>query len=85
MSPNNEHESESGADGRPDDAQTDDTKGDLAADNGGIDPSNETSLSDCLALTKEACSKGLKAPVVLMGYYNPFLAFGLEKLMQECR
>ena len=27
------------------------------------------SLADCLALTKEACSKGLTSPVILMGYY----------------
>ena len=43
------------------------------------------SLADCLALTKEACSKGLTSPVILMGYYNPFLAYGLEKLMKDCK
>ena len=43
------------------------------------------SLTDCLAMTKAARAQGLKAPVILMGYYNPFLAFGLERLMGECK
>ena len=47
--------------------------------------SSPVSLADCLAFSKEAVSKGLKAPVILMGYYNPFLTFGLEKLMKECK
>ena len=40
------------------------------------------SLTDCLARTKAARAKGLTAPVILMGYYNPFLAFGLDALMK---
>jgi tryptophan synthase len=45
---------------------------------------NPVSLSDCLGLSKEARNQGLTKPVILMGYYNPFLAFGLEALMKEC-
>ena len=45
--------------------------------------SNPVSLEDCLSFSKQAVSKGLKTPVILMGYYNPFLAYGLEKLMQD--
>ena len=44
---------------------------------------NPVSLSDCLACSAKARTAGLTIPVVLMGYYNPFLAYGLEKLMKE--
>jgi tryptophan synthase alpha subunit len=33
-------------------------------------------LDDCLRFVSEARGKGLKAPVLLMGYYNPILAMG---------
>eukprot|EP01114_Cavostelium_apophysatum_P014781 TRINITY_DN3918_c0_g1_i1.p1 TRINITY_DN3918_c0_g1~~TRINITY_DN3918_c0_g1_i1.p1 ORF type:complete len:683 (-),score=161.37 TRINITY_DN3918_c0_g1_i1:8-2056(-) len=36
-----------------------------------------------LSAVKEARAKGLKVPVVLMGYTNPFYAQGLEKSMQD--
>jgi tryptophan synthase len=42
------------------------------------------SLHDCLGFAKAAVAKGLTTPVVLMGYYNPFLAYGLDRLMQDC-
>jgi tryptophan synthase len=35
-------------------------------------------------MVKEARARGLKAPVLLMGYYNPFLAYGLKSLMAAC-
>ena len=35
-------------------------------------------LSECLATVKLARAGGLSVPVVLMGYYNPFRAFGEE-------
>ena len=35
------------------------------------------------SLFKEAREQGLAAPVVLMGYYNPFRAYGLEKLAAD--
>lgn len=34
------------------------------------------SLADCLALVAEARQAGLGIPVLLMGYYNPLIAFG---------
>ncbi|KAI6141833.1 tryptophan synthase beta subunit-like PLP-dependent enzyme [Pisolithus tinctorius] len=34
---------------------------------------------------KEARSKGLTAPVLLMGYYNPILAYGEDKAVQDAR
>mmetsp|Transcript_15948 Transcript_15948/g.34925 ORF Transcript_15948/g.34925 Transcript_15948/m.34925 type:complete len:699 (-) Transcript_15948:133-2229(-) len=39
----------------------------------------KTTLGDCFAYTEAARKKGLKVPVVLMGYYNNFLQHGLEK------
>ncbi|KAG5180854.1 tryptophan synthase [Tribonema minus] len=46
---------------------------------------NKIRLSDCLRYVKEARSKGLTTPVVLMGYLNPFLAYGLDKLMADVK
>jgi len=37
------------------------------------------SLRDCLEFVAEARSRGLRAPVILMGYYNPVLAYGEER------
>jgi len=44
---------------------------------------NPITLTDCLALTKTARAAGVTVPVVLMGYYNPFLMYGLDKLMDD--
>lgn len=40
---------------------------------------------DCLRYVREARAKGLKAPVLLMGYYNPTLAYGEEKSVKDAR
>ncbi|KAI9013606.1 tryptophan synthase beta subunit-like PLP-dependent enzyme [Hyaloraphidium curvatum] len=45
---------------------------------------NGTDVSKCLSYVKEARAKGLKAPVILFGYYNPILIYGEEKIMKEC-
>lgn len=37
-------------------------------------------ITACLAMLSSARSLGLTLPVILMGYYNPFLQFGLDKL-----
>ena len=61
---------------------------DPQADGGTIQRANEVALTfkvnlkQCLAMIKEARGKGLSIPVVLMGYYNPFLAYGIDQLMQ---
>lgn len=36
-------------------------------------------------MIKEARSRGLKAPVLLMGYYNPLLRYGEERLLDDCK
>lgn len=43
-----------------------------------------TNVADCLAMVKEARAQGLKAPVILMGYYNPFIQYGEQKLVDDC-
>jgi len=40
-------------------------------------------IGQCLEMVKQARSMGLTIPVVLMGYYNPFLQFGVHKLCEE--
>lgn len=46
---------------------------------------NKVTLGDCLNYVRDARAKGLTAPVVLMGYLNPFLAYGLDKLMKDAQ
>jgi tryptophan synthase len=36
-------------------------------------------------MVRTARKKGLKVPVVLMGYYNPILSYGEERLMKDCK
>lgn len=45
---------------------------------------NGASLASALAAAKSYRDGGGSLPVVLMGYANPFLRFGLEKLADEC-
>ena len=39
----------------------------------------------CLDYVSQARSQGLVIPVVFMGYYNPFLIYGEERLMKDCQ
>ncbi|CAM9483256.1 unnamed protein product [Heterosigma akashiwo] len=63
---------------------------DPQADGATIQHTNEIALAnkittkDSLEFGRQAVA-GLTIPVVLMGYYNPFLRYGLDKLMQECK
>jgi tryptophan synthase alpha chain len=43
---------------------------------------NGTTLADCLSMVGELRQRGVAVPVMLMGYFNPFMAYGLEKLVQ---
>ena len=36
-------------------------------------------------MVRTARQKGLKVPVLLMGYYNPTLSYGEERLMKDSR
>jgi tryptophan synthase len=36
-------------------------------------------------MLREARSKGLTVPVLFMGYYNPMLQYGEQKLIRDCK
>lgn len=36
-------------------------------------------------MIQDARSRGLKAPVLIMGYYNPLLKYGEDRLLQRCK
>lgn len=46
---------------------------------------NKVNLKDCLKYVKDARERGLTVPIILMGYLNPFLAYGLEDLMKDAQ
>ncbi|EUC61697.1 tryptophan synthase beta chain, partial [Rhizoctonia solani AG-3 Rhs1AP] len=62
---------------------------DPIADGPAIQDSNTIALNngvgyeDCLQYVRDARAKGLKCPVLLMGYYNPIIAYGEEKAVKH--
>ncbi|KAG6865921.1 bifunctional tryptophan synthase trp1 [Blastosporella zonata] len=44
---------------------------------------NNVDYATTLGMIKEARAQGLTTPVVLMGYYNPLLAYGEDKAIQD--
>mmetsp|Transcript_10602 Transcript_10602/g.10156 ORF Transcript_10602/g.10156 Transcript_10602/m.10156 type:complete len:696 (-) Transcript_10602:61-2148(-) len=63
---------------------------DPQADGATIQHTNEVAIKagtseipQCLEMVKKARDMGLTVPVILMGYYNPFFQYGLEKLCAE--
>lgn len=46
---------------------------------------NGCTVQKCLDLVKQARSEGVKIPIVLMGYYNPILKYGEEKLIKASK
>lgn len=44
---------------------------------------NGIRLADCLAMIGELRRRGVTVPIVPMGYYNPFLQYGLERFAHE--
>ncbi|KAK6430473.1 anthranilate synthase / indole-3-glycerol phosphate synthase [Oleoguttula sp. CCFEE 5521] len=46
---------------------------------------NGTTTRDCLQIVRDARKEGLRAPVLLMGYYNPLLAYGEERMLQDAK
>ncbi|KAI9448911.1 bifunctional tryptophan synthase TRP1 [Lactarius psammicola] len=62
---------------------------DPIADGPAIQETNSVALqhnidySTCLRMVKEARGRGLTVPVILMGYYNPILAYGEQKAIQD--
>ncbi|KAI1573400.1 TrpB Tryptophan synthase beta chain [Pyrenophora tritici-repentis] len=46
---------------------------------------NGVTIVDVLQMIRDARKRGLKAPVLLMGYYNPLLSYGEEKMLQDAK
>lgn len=44
-----------------------------------------TTLVGCLDMVRELRHRGVTTPILLFGYYNPFLAYGLEALARDAR
>jgi len=38
-----------------------------------------------LQMVRDARQRGLTAPVLLMGYYNPLLSYGEEKMLRDAK
>ena len=46
---------------------------------------NGVTVTSSLEIVREARRKGLAAPVLFMGYYNPLLSYGEEKILQDAK
>ncbi|KAA8901384.1 tryptophan synthase [Sphaerosporella brunnea] len=46
---------------------------------------NGVSIRSTLGMLREARAKGLTVPVLFMGYYNPMLQYGEQKLIKDCK
>lgn len=46
---------------------------------------NGVTITSVLGMVRQARSRGLKAPVLFMGYYNPILSYGEGRLLNDCR
>ena len=46
---------------------------------------NGTTVSGCLDMVRELRRRGVQTPVCLMGYYNPMLAYGLDRFVQDAK
>ena len=44
---------------------------------------NKVTLKDCLAAAKEVRARNKTAPILLMGYYNPLLRYGLSRFCAD--
>ncbi|GAB4335964.1 MAG: tryptophan synthase subunit alpha [Dehalococcoidia bacterium] len=64
---------------------------DPLADGATIQHANEVALAQgasfalCLEFVRDARERGLQAPVLFMGYYNPLLAYGEERAVRDAR
>lgn len=46
---------------------------------------NGVTTKSCLQMVRDSRKRGLKAPILLMGYYNPLLSYGEEKIIEDAR
>lgn len=45
---------------------------------------NGTRLRDCIALIKRVREAGVSIPLMLMGYFNPIVKYGVEQYVADC-
>lgn len=43
-----------------------------------------TTLRDCVALVKRVREAGVEIPLMLMGYFNPIVKYGVEQFVTDC-
>lgn len=46
---------------------------------------NGTTVTSVLEMVRTARSKGLKTPLLFMGYFNPMMRYGEERMLKECK
>lgn len=46
---------------------------------------NGVTTAHVLQMVRDARKRGLKAPIMLMGYYNPLLSYGEERMLQDAK
>lgn len=46
---------------------------------------NGMTLAKCLEMVRDARESGVKIPLILMGYYNPVLRFGIDKCVRAAQ
>ncbi len=46
---------------------------------------NGTTTVDCLEMVRELRARGVTTPIMMFGYYNPIVAYGLEKFVADAK
>ncbi|KAG9530784.1 tryptophan synthase-like protein [Aureobasidium sp. EXF-12298] len=46
---------------------------------------NGVNIVSTIQMVKDARKRGLRTPVMLMGYYNPVLSYGEDKILKDCK
>ncbi|KAB8346329.1 hypothetical protein FH972_023373 [Carpinus fangiana] len=46
---------------------------------------NGVTVTSCLQMIRDARARGLKCPVLLMGYYNPLLSYGEDRMLKDTK
>ncbi|KAB8235537.1 tryptophan synthase TRP5 [Aspergillus alliaceus] len=46
---------------------------------------NGVTVTTVLEMVREARRRGLQAPILLMGYYNPMMRYGEERMLKDCK
>lgn len=46
---------------------------------------NNVGFAESLQYVRDARAQGLKAPIILMGYYNPLMSYGEEEAVRACK